>query len=270
MMNKTRLDQDTKTLTIVDNLFPHQNMPGDKMCIDYFMNSHDDFIVMSSSVQDEITTHYKNKNTELILHPVYDNYGDAIDKSEACELLDLSSDYRYILFFGFIKPYKGLDLLLRSIDRDYFQKNKIKLLIAGEVYGSDEKYHKLIKELKLEAHIEFHNHFITDEMVKAYFSVSDLIAQTYLSATQSGISQIALHFEKPVLVTNVGGLSEMVIHDKTGYVVDKDKEDIKNALHDFFDHNRSQSFAPNIVTLKAENTWERFAEKLLSFIFGRA
>lgn len=267
LLNKKRLASNTKVTTIVDNLFPHQNMPGDKLCINYFMNSHNDFIVMSSSVGKEINDNFKNKNTELILHPVYDNYGDPINKETACEYLKIDPTFNYLLFFGFIKPYKGLDLLLKSIDKKYFIKNKLKLLIAGEVYGSDDKYHKLIKELGLEEFVIFHNRYISDEQVKSYFCASDLIAQTYLSATQSGISQIALHFEKSVLVTDVGGLSEMVIHQKTGYVVDKNTDAISESIMDFFNHDRQTEFAEHIVAFKEENTWERFAQKLLSFIF---
>ena len=268
LLNKKRLAKNTKVTTIVDNLFPHQNMPGDKQCINYFMQSHKDFIVMSSSVGKEIEENFKNKNTELILHPVYDNYGEPIRKEAACEDLELDPSYNYILFFGFIKPYKGLDLLLKSIDKAYFIKKQIKLLIAGEVYGSDDKYHKLIKDLGLEDIVLFHNRYISDEQVKSYFCASDLIAQTYLTATQSGISQIALHFEKSVLVTNVGGLSEMVLHQKTGYVVSKNKNAIAESVKDFFDNDRQTHFAKHIVAFKEENTWERFAQKLLSFIFN--
>jgi glycosyltransferase involved in cell wall biosynthesis len=182
--------------------------------------------------------------------------------------LKIDPAFKYILFFGFIKPYKGLDILLKSIDKVYFINNHLKLLIAGEVYGSDDKYHKLIKDLDLEELVIFHNRYITDEQVKSYFCAADLIAQTYLSATQSGISQIALHFEKSVLVTDVGGLSEMVIHQKTGYVVDKKPAAILGAIRDFFDNNRQAQFANDIVALKEENTWDRFAQKLLSFIFN--
>jgi len=269
LMNQKRLAANTKTTTIVDNLFPHQNMPGDKYCINYFMRSHNDFIVMSSSVGSEIADNFEGKNVELILHPVYDNYGESISKLQACQNLDLDPQYNYVLFFGFIKPYKGLDLLLKSIDKNFFKSKNLKLLIAGEVYGSDEKYHKLIKDLELESEVIFHNKYIGDSEVASYFCASDLVAQTYLSATQSGISQIALYYEKAVLVTDVGGLGEMVIHNKTGYVVDKDTNTIASAISDFFTNERKSEFKTDIKSLKAENTWERFAEKLLNFMFEK-
>ena len=256
-----------KRLSIVDNLIPHQKMIGDNFCIKHYMNSHDQFIVMSSSVKEEIETRFKDKNILHIPHPVYDNYGDGVPRSEAIKKLNLDPSYKYLLFFGFIKPYKGLDLLLASLDKAYLEKHRIKLLIAGEVYGDDKPYYQKIKQGGLDTHVVFHNKFIADEMIKYYFSATDLVVQTYLSATQSGISQIALNFEKPVLVTNVGGLSEMVLDQRTGYVVEKNEGAIMSAIEDFFNHQRANTFKTDIKQLKSENTWKAFTIKMMHFVF---
>jgi len=257
-----------KSISIIDNLIPHQKMPGDNALIKHYMNSHSDFIVMSSSVGNEIDARFENKNVLHIPHPIYDHYGDSVEKKEAQKKLNLDPEYKYLLFFGFIKPYKGLQLLLDSLDKSYLEKEKIKLLIAGEVYGDVDPYTNKIQDRNLMDHVIFHNKYISDEEVKYYFSACDLVVQTYLTATQSGISQIALYYEKAVLVTDVGGLSEMVLNKKTGYVVNKNEADIMDAVKDFFDHNREESFNSDIKDLKAYNSWEAFAQKLLDFIFS--
>lgn len=258
---------DLVSLSIVDNLIPHQKMIGDKLLTKYYMGSHDKFVVMSKSVGTDIEQNFPGKKVLHVPHPIYDNYGPSLEKEEACRKLNLDVDYKYILFFGFIKPYKGLHLLLEALDTEYMEGQKIKLLIAGEVYGDEKPYLDKIQKLALDNYVVFHNRFIHDHMVNAYFGASDLIAQTYLSATQSGISQIALNYEKPVLVTDVGGLSEMVHHMKTGYVVEKNPDDVMAGIKDFFDHNRAAAFADDIKALKAENSWAEFAKKLMSFAF---
>jgi len=259
-----------QSLSIVDNLIPHQKMIGDNFCIKHYMKSHDKFIVMSSSVEKEINERFNNKQILTIPHPIYDNYGNAINKEKALSNLNLDPAFKYLLFFGFIKPYKGLDLLLDSIDKSYFLKHGIKLLIAGEVYGDPKKYYDIIKNRQLEDVIIFHNRYIHETDIKNYFSASDLVIQTYLTATQSGISQIALHFEKTVIVTDVGGLSEMVQDKRTGYVVEKNADAIMTAIKDFYENNREVQFNNDIKNLKENNTWAAFAEKMVKFVWTDA
>jgi D-inositol-3-phosphate glycosyltransferase len=161
-----------------------------------------------------------------------------------------------LLFFGIIRPYKGLDLLLKAFASPRLSHLNLKLLVAGEFYENEKKYLDLAKELGLHSKILFTGNFIPKEEVGSYFAVSDLVVLPYLSATQSGVTQIAYHYNKPVVVTDVGGLNEVVAHGRTGYVCEKDPGKIAAAIADFFDNNRSAGFIENIKTEKKKFSWD--------------
>ncbi|MBO7337347.1 MAG: glycosyltransferase, partial [Paludibacteraceae bacterium] len=200
----------TKVVSILDNIIPHEHRPGDKILSKYFVSSIDAFIAMSKSVYDDLKSLNDKKPCLLSPHPIYDNFGTAVSREEAIGSLGLDPSAKYMLFFGFIRDYKGLDILLKAIADERIKNSDIKLIVAGEFYNNSETYFELEKELGLEGKIIWRTDFIADEQVKNYFCASDIIVQPYKTATQSGVTQIAYHFEKPMLVTNVGGLPEIV------------------------------------------------------------
>lgn len=245
----------TKVISILDNIIPHEKRPGDKTFSKYFSKGVDAFVGMSKSVLNDLNIFDTQKPREFCPHPLYDNFGDKVGREQALKNLNLPSDYKYILFFGLIRDYKGLDLLIEAFAEERFRNEKIKLIVAGEFYSDEEKYTSLIKKHKLEDHIELHNRFVPDPEVGWYFGAADIIAQPYKSATQSGVTQIGYHFEKPMLVTNVGGLGEIIPDEKVGYVVEPKPIEIANKLLDFFEKDRSQEFIANLLEEKKKYAW---------------
>jgi len=195
----------TEVVSILDNVIPHEKRPGDSIFIRYFINSIDRFIYMSESVGHDLRLFDKTKPARLIPHPIYDNYGQAVSKQVAIETLRLNPDFKYVLFFGFIREYKGLDLLLEAIALLPPQFSYLRFIIAGEFYSDATPYLEQIRRLGIRDQLILHTHFISNELVKFYFCAADLVVQPYKSATQSGIAQIAIHFNIPTVVTRVGG-----------------------------------------------------------------
>jgi D-inositol-3-phosphate glycosyltransferase len=246
----------TKMVSIADNIYPHEKHFYDKACTNYFVNSMDGFITMSLSVLADLKQLVPDKPSKYVPHPVYDNFGAIIPKDEAKRQLGLDPDCKYLLFFGFIRPYKGLDLLLKSFAKSGLKDQKVKLIIAGEYYEDSTPYKNLIMELDLSDAVLEHNDFIPNPDVSKYFSACDMVVQTYHSATQSGVTQIAYHFNKPMLVTNVGGLAETVPNGEVGYVTEKDENVISEALKDFYANNREEMFSKNASVFKQNFRWE--------------
>jgi glycosyltransferase involved in cell wall biosynthesis len=257
-----RQKRTAKFLAITDNVIPHEKRFGDKPLTRYFLSSCDGFIAMAKSVLNDIALFEPNKPKIYTPHPIYDHYGTLIGKEEAIKNLGLNPHFQYVLFFGLIRAYKGLDLLLEAFGDKELKKRKVKLIIAGEPYENMEKYEGIINKHQLENQIIKHTHFIPTEQVANYFCAADLIAQPYKTATQSGVSQIAYHFEKPMLVTDVGGLAEIVPHQKVGYVVKPNSTEITEALLDFFDNQRDTLFIEHIKAEKKRFSWETLIEKI--------
>ena len=228
--------QGIRVVSILDNVIPHEPHFWDKWLIRYFVRSIDHFVAMSDSVKRDCERFLPKQSpvsVALCPHPLYDNFGEPLPQAEAQQQLGLESGYRYLLFFGFIRDYKGLDLLMRAYADPRLRGEKVRLLVAGEFYNNAEQYAMLEKELGLQGQIVWHTQFIPNDQVRVYFSAADLIVQPYKSATQSGVTQVAYHFSKPMLVTNVGGLSEIVPNGKVGYVTPVDDRAIADALLDF-------------------------------------
>jgi glycosyltransferase involved in cell wall biosynthesis len=223
----------------------------------------DGFMAMAESVIADIN-HFdaENKPKKVSPHPIYDHYGDLMSKKDASVKLGLREQENFILFFGFIREYKGLDLLLDAFADERLRKFPVKLIVAGEFYENPAPYMQQIIRLGLDDKIELRTKFIPDNEVRNYFSVADIVAQPYRSATQSGVSQIAYHFEKPMLVTNVGGLAEIVPNGKVGYVVDVEPNQIADALVDFFTNKRSDEFIENIRKEKQKYAWSRMTDAI--------
>lgn len=247
-------------IAITDNILPHEKRIGDEMLSKYFVKHCDGFVAMSRSVLNELEQLTHNPNKKFIPHPVYDIFGDKVDKTTARRELCIEPDERYILFFGFIRKYKGLDLLLEAMADERIKKMGIKLIVAGEFYESDEYYKSIIREKNIADSLLLHTTFIPGEKVKHYFCASDMIVQPYRSATQSGVTQIAYHFERPMLVTNVGGLSEIVPHEKVGYVCDVNPRSIADSIVDFYSNAREKSFSENAAKEKHRFSWEAFVK----------
>ncbi|HHG83530.1 MAG TPA: glycosyltransferase [Bacteroidetes bacterium] len=259
---RVRKNGKTKAVVVVDNMIPHERRPGDMMLIRYFAKSVDGFLAMSRAVETDIDSFNTAKPVVYSPHPVYDNFGDAEEKSAAKSALGLESDIKYLLFFGFIRDYKGLDLALRAV-ADARLAN-VKLIVAGEFYTDSKPYLDLIAELGIENRIELRTDFIPNSEVGRYFSAADIIVQPYKTATQSGVTQIAYHFDKPMLVTDVGGLPEIVPHGKVGYVVPRDPQKIADALADFFVEKREDEFIANIREEKKRFGWDHFVNEIIA------
>ena len=196
-------------------------------------------------------------------HPLFDNYGTAVSREEALSALHLEAENRYLLFFGFIRAYKGLDMLIKAFADKRLRKKNLKLIIAGEFYEDDTPYRQLIKLYDLENDVIIHDHFIKDNEVPLYFSVADLVVQPYKSATQSGVTQIAFHYEKPMLVTDVGGLREIVTDRVCGYVVPPQPEDIAEAIIDYFENNRKEQFTEGVRREKEKFSWDKMTASII-------
>lgn len=248
---KTRI----KIIAIADNIVPHEKGPGDNLLTKYFVKPCDAFVVMSKAVMQDLSAFSISKPVVFIPHPIYDIFGNKVSKQAAREHLKLKEGARYILFFGFIRHYKGLDLLLKAMAEPVVRALHIKLIVAGEFYEDAAIYHNLINQLQLQEHVLLHTHYISKEEVKNYFCAADLVAQPYHSATQSGVTQIAYHFERPMLVTNVGGLAEIVPDGKVGYVVEQDAKAIGAALSDFYTNAREGAFSSFAATEKKKYAW---------------
>ena len=252
----------TRLISILDNVIPHEHRPGDKMFVRYFIRPTDGFVAMSKSVLEDLRLFTETKPAVFSPHPLYDHYGERLSREDALSMLKLSPDFRYVLFFGFIRAYKGLDLLLESFADTRLQDAGVKLLVAGEFYGDPEPYLKQIKDLQIEDRVVLCTDFIPDSEVNRYFSAADIVAQPYKTATQSGVTQIAFHFEKPMLVTNVGGLPEIVPDGKIGYVTEPDSKQIADALCKFFEEHHQEEFEKNIVEEKQKYAWSTFTEAI--------
>ncbi len=257
-----RRNKHSKVVAIADNIIPHEKMPGGHFLSKFFVKSCDGFIVMSRSVLNDLNKFDKVRPRLFSPHPLYDNFGAVISKSQAKRMLGLEEETHYILFFGFIRQYKGLDLLIKAFADERFRKLPVKLLIAGEFYVDGKQYLDLIDSLGLKADIVLRTEFIENNDIVNYFCASDIVAQPYKDATQSGVTQIAYHFDKPMLTTNVGGLSEMVPHEKVGYVVSPDVNEISEALLRFFIENKETEFSANAANEKKRFSWDLLLEKI--------
>ncbi|HUV01057.1 MAG TPA: glycosyltransferase [Bacteroidales bacterium] len=257
----------TVIISILDNIIPHEKRTGDKILTKYFIRSIDGAVVLSNTVLYDLKLFRKDFPVNHNPHPLFDNYGKIIRKNEALSALNLDPGCSYLLFFGFIREYKGLDLLIKAFSDQRLRNRNLKLIVAGEFYENDTPYKKLIKEYNLENDILIYDHFIKDSEVALFFSAADLVVQPYKSATQSGITQIAFHFEKPVLVTDVGGLKEVVQDGKSGYVVNPVPEDIATAIADFYDNNREASFTKGIKQEKEKYSWNKMTASVIEVFY---
>lgn len=257
----------TVIISVVDNVIPHEKRPGDIMLTKFFMNSIDGAVVLSDSVQKEVENFRKDIPVCYTPHPLFDTYGKKLNRNDALSALKLDQNCIYLLFFGFIRNYKGLDILIRAFSDSRLRGKNLKLLVAGEFYENETLYRNLVRESGLEKDVIFYDHFIENTEVGLFFSGADLVVQPYKSATQSGVTQIAYYFDKPMLVTNVGGLKEIVEHGKCGYVVEPDPGNIADAIIDYFDNNRENAFTQCVRKEKARFSWNKVTDAVTEVFY---
>ena len=264
-----------KVVSVLDNVIPHEPHFWDRWLIRYFIGSVDRFVAMSASVQEDCRRFLPASEKDRVVlspHPLYDNFGKPVEKSAARQAIAIPEDKTILLFFGFIRDYKGLDLLMKAYadvagNRKSKEKSDLLLVVAGEFYNNGGQYKDLEEKLGLHGQIEWRTDFIPDDQVRFYFSAADLVVQPYKSATQSGVTQIAYHFERPMLVTRVGGLAEIVPDGKVGYVCEVDEASVADAIGRFARMKREERdalFLPNIQKEKEKYAWEKMTKVICS------
>ncbi len=259
----------TKLVCIADNVIPHEKRPGDKQFTQYCFKPMDAFVTMSEKVLADLKT-FTQKSSQQIIHPLYDNFGEAIPSSEARKHLGIAEKENIILFFGFIRKYKGLDLLLQAMKLLKEQQQKglfvgCKLLIAGEYYEDRQQYNDLIKELDIADQLILRTDFISDSEVRYYLSAADFVIQPYRNATQSGVTPLAYHFEKPMLVTNVGGLPSLVPDGKVGLVAEPNPASIAAKIQELYAIGQ-EHFLPHLHTEKQKYSWKVLADTIIRLV----
>lgn len=253
-----------KVIAITDNVIPHEKRFMDKPLTRYFLKACDGFVTMSRAVLGELEQFTSSVHKRFLVHPIYNVFGEKVDKTEARKKLDLPPNAKVLLFFGLIRQYKGLDLLLDAMADERIKKMGIRLLVAGEFYDNKKNYFDLIDRHGLHDHVIFTDQFIANEEVKYYFSASDLLMLPYRSATQSGVTQVAFQFDKPVLATKVGGLSEIILDGKSGYVVDPDPRQIADRVVDYFANGREAAMSAAMASEKKKYEWGIFCANIVN------
>ncbi|MGH1438398.1 MAG: glycosyltransferase [Lewinella sp.] len=251
----------TQRIGLVHNIIPHERRPGDQLLSRYFTGASDGFMTLSTSVKEELAD-FSTAPVRTSPHPIYDSYGAQVNRTVARQHLSLDADGRYLLFFGYIREYKGLELLLQAMANPMIREHGIKLILAGEYYGNQEKYETLMETLGITDLVVAHTSFIANEEVRYYFGAADLVVQPYKTATQSGISQLAYHFEKPMVVTRVGGLPEIVPHGEAGYVIEQDAEELAVSVIDFYQNEKAESLEEGVRKEKQRFSWSTFVKTL--------
>ncbi|WP_375437949.1 glycosyltransferase [uncultured Hymenobacter sp.] len=259
---RIRGNRHTRIVAITDNVIPHEKRPGDRPFTRYFLAACHGFVTMSRAVLADLRRLHFKQPAQYKPHPLYDNFGPLKLKAEAVQALQLDSRYGYLLFFGFIRAYKGLDIMLEAFADTRLAALPIKLVIAGEYYEDATPYEALIQQYNLESRLIRATDFIPNERVVDYFCAADIVVQPYKNATQSGVSQIAYHFERPMLVTDVGGLAELIPDGQVGYVVKPTAKAIADALVDFYEHHREAEFAVGVREQKKQFSWSEMVKAL--------
>ncbi len=261
ILRRIRKNKHTKIICIADNVIPHEKRPGDKPFTKYFLKSCDAFITMSEKVMSDLRLFEKNKPAQLVSHPLYDNFGAILPKPEARKQLGLPENEKIILFFGFIRKYKGLDLLLEAMADQRIKASGIKLLVAGEFYEDEKPYREQIEKLGIANQLYLRTDFIPDSEVKYYLCAADAVIQPYRHATQSGVTPLAYHFEKPMVVTNVGGLPSLVPDHKVGLVTEPEPALIAGGILRFYQLGEDY-FIPHLREEKKKYSWARMVSSL--------
>jgi glycosyltransferase involved in cell wall biosynthesis len=265
ILRKARKNGKSRIVCIADNIQPHEKRPGDKAFTKYFIKPVDAFVTMSKKVLADLRLFTADKPASYIPHPLYDNFGEIISADEARNHLGIALTDKVVLFFGFIRQYKGLDLLLEAIAlvrKSAPETSGIKFLIAGEFYENRQPYDELIRKLGIEDSLILKTDFIPDSEVKYYLCAADLVVQPYRNATQSGVTPLAYHFEVPMLVTNVGGLASMVPDGKAGLHAAPNPASIAEKIIEYFKSGK-EHFLPGLKEEKKKYSWDNMVNGIL-------
>ncbi len=274
ILRRVKKNRHTKIVCIADNIIPHEKRFGDRSFTKYFVKPVDAFITMSEKVLGDLQSFAKNKPAKFVAHPLYDNFGEKISKEEARKQLAIGNGQKILLFFGFIRKYKGLDILLDTMkilkDKSSTlptlptgrQVANCQLLIAGEFYEDKKVYEEQIAQLGISDRLILHTDFIPDSEVKYYLCAADVVVQPYRNATQSGVTPLAYHFEIPMIVTNVGGLPNLVPDNKVGLVAEPNAESLAQKIIEYFEKGESY-FLPHLLEEKKKFTWTKMTESIL-------
>jgi glycosyltransferase involved in cell wall biosynthesis len=267
ILRRVRKNKFTKIICIADNIQPHEKRPGDENFTHYFVKAIDAFITMSEKVMTDLRRVEKIKPVQMVSHPLYDNFGESVPKNEARQKLNIPAGIPVILFFGFIRRYKGLDILLEAMKDHRIQSAGIKLLVAGEFYEDKKSYFEQIEKLDIADQLILRTEFIPDHEVRYYVSAADVVIQPYRNATQSGVTPLAYHFEKPMIVTNVGSLPTLVPHEKVGLVTAPEPEALADSILRFFELGEDY-FIPHLRIEKQKYSWSQLVHTIKSLATG--
>lgn len=267
VLRRVRKNKHTRIIAITDNIIPHEKRPGDSWFTRYFLKPCHAFVTMSEKVLQDLRRFEPAKPAVKVLHPLYDNFGEKVSKEAARRHLGLPEEGKVLLFFGFIRKYKGLDMLLEAVA--LLRDSSFRLLIAGEFYEAPEPYHQQISRLGIGDKLILRTDFIGDSEVKYYFCAADVVVQPYRSATQSGVSPLAYHFSKPMIVTCVGGLPDMVPHLRTGLVAEPQPESIAAAIAQFLETGEP-FFTPFIEEEKKRYSWNNLTRAIRQLAAGES
>lgn len=263
ILRRVKKNRHTRIICIADNIIPHEKRPGDSAFTKYFLKPIDGFITMSEKVMNDLRSFEKKKPARLVSHPLYDTFGDPITKQAARQHLGLPESEKIVLFFGFIRKYKGLDILLDAMGILKTAEPGIRLLVAGEFYEDEKAYREQVEKLGIAGQLILRTDFIPDSEVRYYLCAADAVIQPYRNATQSGVTPLAYHFEKPMVVTNVGGLPALVPHERSGLVVEPNAEALAAGILRFYQLGE-QYFIPHLRKEKLKYSWARLVEEILS------
>jgi glycosyltransferase involved in cell wall biosynthesis len=268
ILRQVKKNRKTKIIAITDNILPHEKRPGDRILTRYFLKACDAFVTMSDAVMEDLRVFERNKPARRVIHPLYDNFGGIISKTEARKYLNekknqhIGPDEKLILFFGFIRKYKGLDILLRAMADPAIKSSGIRLMVAGEFYEDRNIYQQLISELKIGDQLILNTDFIPDTEVQYYLCAADVVIQPYRHATQSGVTPLAYHFEKPMVVSNVGSFAEHVHHEETGLVSEPEPAALARAILRFYELG-GEFFIPHLRSEKKKYSWKNLVNTIL-------
>ena len=268
ILRVAKRNKKTRVIAITDNVLPHEKRIGDQALTKYFLHACDAFVTMSDAVMNDLRIFEKSKPAKRVIHPLYDNFGEMVSRTEARQFLNekkklqIGNDEKIILFFGFIRRYKGLDILLRAMAEPELKNSGIRLLIAGEFYEDPAVYHQLIRELDIGDRLILNTTFISDSEVQYYVCAADAIVQPYRHATQSGVTPLAYHFEKPMIVSNVGSFAEHVLHEETGLVAEPEPAPLARAILRFYELG-GEYFIPHLRSEKKKYSWKNLINTLL-------
>lgn len=253
----------SRVIALVDNLSPHESRPFDRWLSNKLIRHPHAFITMSNAVAEPLKAVVGSRPVCVSPHPVYDDYGPQLPKEVARHKLGLG-DEKVLLFFGFIRKYKGLDLLLESLSSNWLRESNMKLVVAGEWYEDPAPYKALATQMGLNDFILWHDHFIAEDQIATYFSAADAVIQPYRNATQSGISALAFEYGRPLISTKVGGLSEIIDDGVTGYLCEPNSSSVRNAIERWLIEPNSSEMLTDITKKRAEMSWDRLIDTLES------